>query len=40
MSRKGLFLLDGWIVATEFFLVATENEQNRKSGVATRVSMS
>ena len=40
MSRKGFLLLDGWVVATEFFLVVTENEQNRKSGVATRVSMS
>ena len=36
MSQQGFLLLDGWVVMTEFFLVAIENEQNKESCVAKR----
>ena len=32
--------MDGWVVTTEFFLVATKNEHNRESLVVTKVSVS
>ena len=40
MSRQGFLLLDGWLVTTEFFIIETKNEQNRKSDVLIGVSVS
>ena len=36
MLQQGFQLLDGWVVTTEFFLVAIENEENKECCVGKR----